>query len=408
MGTPLYVRVRGQVMGPFDRGQLEALRDRGQLQRFHEVSEDRRQWRPAADVPDLFSGAGPPVKIHPVQPGRPPQPPHYGDDRDRADRPPEYADDGDAWVTVEPAAPSGNRGLLIALVLGCVGMLLLIGAGGLGWYVWKKKGGAGDQVSNLLGGPVSGLKNEKELAEAVGLVVCGLELTAPDGKRTEHKFATGTGFAVTPDGYLLTNKHVIEEVANAKRAPLVPKLEHELTCIIKPKVWVFLAGKKYDAEIVHVSARYDMGIVKIPRKDGPWFPLSETDQLSRGRSVWALGFPGSAQVALSQEEALRDRIRRAVPDQPLVEDQFKPRDFEYIMTAGSISRVTTEEKDRRWVQHDASLNPGNSGGPLVTEDGVVVGINTATVLGASGTHYSLALPQLKDEIVTNVRGVVWR
>jgi S1-C subfamily serine protease len=411
--TPLYVRVRGQVLGPFDRGQLEALRDRGQLQRFHEVSEDRQKWRPAADVPGLFAAAAP---AHPSprheEPPPPRRQPRYEDEWD--DREEVYArvdDDAERRVAVEPA-PATNRGLLIALLLGCAGMFLFLVAGGLIW--WKvSQGRVGGKVSNLLGGPISGLGNEKDIAEAVGLVVCGLEVIAPDGKRTERPFSTGTCFAVNSDGYLLTNKHVIEEVHNAQRAPLLRKMEQELTCELRPKVWVFFTidrtVRKFDAEIVHVSDRFDMGILRVRRESTPFLALSETDQLPRGRPVKALGFPGSAQAALSKEEELRERVRKAAPDQPLVEDQFKPRDFEFVLTGGSISRVTTEEKDRRWVQHDASLNPGNSGGPLVNEDGVVLGVNTIGIRGASGTFYSLAMPQLKEEIAAHVpSGVVWR
>lgn len=53
----LYVRVRGRVIGPFSRAQLKALRERGQFHRFHEVSEDRKQWVSAATLEELFTGA---------------------------------------------------------------------------------------------------------------------------------------------------------------------------------------------------------------------------------------------------------------------------------------------------------------------------------------------------------------
>ena len=79
-----------------------------------------------------------------------------------------------------------------------------------------------------------------------------------------------------------------------------------------------------------------------------------------------------------------------------------------LTTAGGVSRVTSEEGDRRWVQHDATINPGNSGGPLLTEDGAVVGINTLLVEGARGTYYSLAMPQLREELGRHVPDVTWR
>src|SRR5438270_1005387 len=53
-----FVRSRGKVLGPFDLEQLKALRNRGQLRRFHEVSQDRQSWVPAASLTELFHGDG--------------------------------------------------------------------------------------------------------------------------------------------------------------------------------------------------------------------------------------------------------------------------------------------------------------------------------------------------------------
>src|SRR5229473_4716393 len=53
---PLYVRIRGKVLGPFGFTQLKTLRERGQFRRFHEISEDRQNWVPASTLGDLFPG----------------------------------------------------------------------------------------------------------------------------------------------------------------------------------------------------------------------------------------------------------------------------------------------------------------------------------------------------------------
>jgi serine protease Do len=90
-----------------------------------------------------------------------------------------------------------------------------------------------------------------------------------------------------------------------------------------------------------------------------------------------------------------------------VEDWFQRRDFEYVRTDGTVSRVVSEEQGRSWLQHTAAVNPGNSGGPLVAENGTVVGINTQRPLGSQGIFYALTLQQLKQEINEHVRRPAW-
>jgi serine protease Do len=79
-----------------------------------------------------------------------------------------------------------------------------------------------------------------------------------------------------------------------------------------------------------------------------------------------------------------------------------------VRTDGAVSRVITEEKGRRWVQHTAAVNPGNSGGPLVAEDGTVLGINTLRAVGAEGIFFALTPPQMRREIEEHVPGTVWK
>jgi len=93
-----------------------------------------------------------------------------------------------------------------------------------------------------------------------------------------------------------------------------------------------------------------------------------------------------------------------------VEDAFKASDFDYVATNGTVSRIRRDEGGPMWVQHNAQINHGNSGGPLLSEDGVVVGVNTLSVTedGAQGIFYALATPQLRREIDAAAPGVAWR
>ncbi len=253
---------------------------------------------------------------------------------------------------------------------------------------------------------VTSITQEDKLSKSVGLVVCGLQVKAADGAISDFVFSTGSCFAVNSTGYMLTNKHVVEETWNNMHATLLlERLRKENLVEVIPTVWVFFGGEKFKAEILHVSDKYDMAVLKTARHNTPFFRLADADQYRRGTRVIAAGFPASAQQPLSVEEAVSSQRRRET--QKRVELQFKPRDYEFITTDGTISRLTTEEgQARRWIQHNASINPGNSGGPLLLDNAMVIGINT---LGqnSSGTYYSLTLPQLKAEIDKYVPDVRW-
>src|SRR5262249_17186136 len=110
---------------------------------------------------------------------------------------------------------------------------------------------------------------------------------------------------------------------------------------------------------------------------------------------------------LSEKEGFPRVFQAPRPGQKIA-DWFKPRDFEYVRTDGSVSRVIAEEQGRRWVQHTAAVNPGNSGGPLVAGGGTVFGINPRGAGGAEGIFFAQALPQMRREIEEKVPGSAWR
>ena len=315
----------------------------------------------------------------------------------------------------EIARAGGGKKWLLAFML-----LLMIGggaAGGAYWFLF-----AGKTPGNLVPeafrtGPstISNPANETQIAGAVGLVVCGAKLVYPDGSEGEDVASTGTAFLISSDGYLLTNKHVVEQIANLRNARLLlKKLRDELLMELTPSVWVFFGKQKYPAEIIALSDNHDLAILKINRQHTPYFRLAGSDSLPRGRKVIACGFPGAAQQPLSPEEALRKFNRETLTKLPKtkIETHFSARDFEYITTEGTVSRVTTEDGGtRRWIQHTASVNAGNSGGPLLDENGLVVGINTLSFVkaypGVSGVFFSLASPQMKEEITKHVPAALW-
>lgn len=141
--------------------------------------------------------------------------------------------------------------------------------------------------------------------------------------------AGGSGFVIHASGLILTNAHVVAKLDTV-----------EVT---------FANGKRYTGRVIGRDGRTDLAIVKIDA-DGPLpvLKLAKSSKLPLGAKVFALGNP------------LGNR---------------------FSVTSGIISGYD-RAYDVAWpvnfIQHDAALNPGNSGGPLITEEGDVIGINTAT------------------------------
>jgi S1-C subfamily serine protease len=234
----------------------------------------------------------------------------------------------------------------------------------------------------------------------------GLCITPQSGPSRQVHALGGTGscFLVTADGYAITNRHVIESVWELQKQSDV--LE-ELKAAggydeVEPAVWVYFGSQKEEhrAEILHVSDDYDLAVLRLEGvQEAPHFALASTvtdERLPRGHRVYALGFPGAANVSLSDEESRRRQARLAGGER--ISAEFADSDFEYSQSDGSISKVSAREGGGTVVQHNADLNPGNSGGPLVTRDGLVYAINTATNREASGIHFSIAIDQMRHEI----------
>lgn len=140
--------------------------------------------------------------------------------------------------------------------------------------------------------------------------------------------AHGTGFLVTDDGYIVTNHHVIDGARS---------------------VGVNLNGIDYDAEVVSFDEANDLALLKADLVGVPLSVISSLD-IQRGSEVFTLGYP---MVSLQGSE------QKA--------------------TFGRINALSGIADDRRYLQMDAAIQPGNSGGPLLDASGRVVGVVTATL-----------------------------
>jgi len=176
-------------------------------------------------------------------------------------------------------------------------------------------------------------------ADRVGPAVVRLDI-----RKSGKPAGSGSGVILSPDGLVLTNSHVAQGVA---RVGLQTQ-----------------DGRHFDARLIGDDPDTDLALVHIEQPVNlPWARLGNSSHLKRGQVAVAIG---------------------------------NPLGFEATVTAGVISALgrSLRAKNGRLIddviQTDAALNPGNSGGPLVSSLGEVIGINTAVIMGAQGICFAVA------------------
>ena len=174
---------------------------------------------------------------------------------------------------------------------------------------------------------------------------------------TSEQQGGGSGFIITSDGLIFTNKHVVSDSSASYT--------------------VFTSdGKNYSAKIQTTDPLMDMAVIKIDAKDLPVVELGNSDDLKIGQRVIAIG------NALGLENTVTAGIISA-----------KDRSIEAQSPFGQ-----TAEELQGLLQTDAPINPGNSGGPLINLAGQVVGINTAVAEGSQSVGFAIPVNDAKTAI----------
>jgi S1-C subfamily serine protease len=239
-----------------------------------------------------------------------------------------------------------------------------------------------------------------QIPQATGLVVAGATITdLNSGEMVELPGSRGTCFAIDPRGYLLTNRHVVEEFVRLSRADAkIAELEKSKAWRVKPNLWVYFAKERYDARVLYTSTTYDMAVLKVERR-GPCFRLATKPAIIQGTHIYALGFPAASSESLSVEGAIQKSLRKVSEAAESVLDES---DFRYSITDGIISLIR-QEAGTEYIQHSAEISGGNSGGPLIYEDGSVLGVNTLVTFdkkepGVGVKYYAIGVKQLLADL----------
>ena len=161
--------------------------------------------------------------------------------------------------------------------------------------------------------------------------------------------SVGSGFAIDPDGYIMTNAHVVNGAQRIQVVISPSDANGSLTSALSGRT------KTLPARIVGLATELDLALLKVEAKL-PALPLATYTKVRQGEIVFAFGSPGG----------LRNTITRGI--------------------ISSVARQTDPDSPLIYIQTDASVNPGNSGGPLVNSRGEVVGVNTFILSQSGGSE----------------------
>jgi S1-C subfamily serine protease len=199
------------------------------------------------------------------------------------------------------------------------------------------------------------------------------------------EIGTGSGFVISPHGYVLTNAHVVNSepftvTRGIQQAKVTLKVSRIDVCFPPEAVAARgLVSPCSPASVTASDPALDLAALFISASNLPYVALGDSDAVSAGTSVDALGYPFGRDVEVGKVATARDLVP------------------EVSTTPGSVSALRADDAgERRYLQITNSLNPGNSGGPVVNRDGFAVGVIRMRLTNATGIGFAIPVNQVKD------------
>ena len=261
----------------------------------------------------------------------------------------------------QPATPAPRRGSRLAPVLAASLLSAVLASGGTALMVGQLETGARPAVvAPAVGTATTTSATTVKAADLTAIVAVArksvVTITA-DGLKTDQlspfgqpTSGVGSGLILTSDGYILTNRHVVENSTS-----LSVQLDD---------------GRTFPATIVKVLADNDLALIRIQATGLTAARIGDSKALQVGETAIAIGSPLGTYT-----ETVTRGIVSGLGREVTVGDQ--------------VTRQTTTLKGL--IQTDAAINPGNSGGPLLDGTGAVIGINTAIAASAQGLGFAIPI-----------------
>ena len=199
----------------------------------------------------------------------------------------------------------------------------------------------------------------KEIASAVEPAIVGISGVGSSGE------SVGSGVCVAKGGYIVTNSHVINNC---------------------DKIYLYLSDKsKTTADLIYEDTVLDLAILKS-QASLPYLNLGDSDDLEVGQDILAVGTPLSLTLTHTFTKGIISAMNRTL----------------------KVGSSNGEGYMQNLIQHDASLNPGNSGGPLINSKGEVVGINTLKINSGEGIGFAIPTKSFKSLLNSYVNKINYK
>ena len=176
------------------------------------------------------------------------------------------------------------------------------------------------------------------------------EESESNGELLTAQNSSGSGIVMSPDGFILTNSHVVKG-AHTLKVQLNVRTSAELRARGEKSL-----GRALPATLIGIDRETDLAVIKVEKKNLPYLQFGNSDELQQGQLVLALGNPLGLDNSVS------------------------------LGVVSAVARQLKPDDAMVYIQTDAPINPGNSGGPLVDSEGRVMGINTFILTQSGGSE----------------------